>query len=169
MPYRDRAAQRAYQKEWCRRRREEWLKEHGPCVDCGSWENLEVDHVDPRLKISHRVWSWKRERREAELAKCVARCSSCHQEKTDRDHDCGYISHGCPYRGYGRGCRCSECRAAEVRRVSDGRRKRKLAARLTGRTSGFGPANAGSTPAPPTKRLCGCGLMMSGCRGSTGL
>jgi len=32
--------------------------------------------------VTHRVWSWARERREAELAKCVVRCVACHLVKT---------------------------------------------------------------------------------------
>jgi hypothetical protein len=43
---------------------------------------LELDHVDPALKVSHRVWSWARERREAELAKCQVLCHDCHVAKT---------------------------------------------------------------------------------------
>jgi len=82
MPYKDPEAQRKYQREWMARRRKEWFEQNGPCVDCGSNENLELDHVDRRFKVSHRIWSWSAARREAELAKCVARCSPCHDGKT---------------------------------------------------------------------------------------
>ncbi len=51
-------------------------------MDCGSWDELEVDHVDPALKISHSIWSWSLERRLAELAKCVVRCRACHLKKS---------------------------------------------------------------------------------------
>jgi hypothetical protein len=82
MPYTDLEKQKKYQREWMARRRQEWLTTNGPCVDCGSWDDLQVDHVDASLKINHRVWSWARARRNAELAKCVVRCISCHYQKT---------------------------------------------------------------------------------------
>ena len=64
------------------RRRAEWMTAHGPCVDCGSWDDLQVDHVDASTKVTHRVWSWAKDRREAELAKCAVRCVRCHDAKT---------------------------------------------------------------------------------------
>jgi hypothetical protein len=82
MPYADPAVQSAYQNEWMKRRRREWLQQNGPCLDCGTWEDLTVDHVDASRKVSHRVWSWTKARRDAELAKCVARCWPCHLAKT---------------------------------------------------------------------------------------
>lgn len=87
VPYADPEAQRRYQREWMARRRREWLDENGPCVDCGSWEELEVDHVDPATKTTHAVWSWSAARREAELAKCVVRCHDCHAAKTAANHE----------------------------------------------------------------------------------
>jgi 5-methylcytosine-specific restriction endonuclease McrA len=74
--------QREYQRLWVKKRRDTWLKENGPCVVCGSWENLEVDHEDPQKKVTHRVFSWSKERREEELSKCRALCYDCHKEKT---------------------------------------------------------------------------------------
>lgn len=82
MSYADPEMKRAYQRAWLQRRRQAWLTENGPCVDCGSWEDLEVDHVDAKSKVSSSVWSWAAERRLAELAKCVVRCASCHTTKT---------------------------------------------------------------------------------------
>lgn len=86
MPYADPARQRQYQAEWIARRRSEWFAEHGPCLDCGTWENLELDHVDPSTKVAHRIWSWSADRRAAELEKCVIRCSTCHQRKSIPEH-----------------------------------------------------------------------------------
>lgn len=113
MPYVDKEQQRAYQARWYRERRERWIKEHGPCIDCSSWNNLQVDHVNPELKVSHRIWSWSNERRERELKKCVVRCAPCHQQKTNADNN--YSSHSAY--GYGRGCRCDICRAANATKV----------------------------------------------------
>src|SRR5262245_32847749 len=71
----------AYQSRWAQARRAVWLRAHGPCR-CGSWDRLQVDHIDPRTKVSHRVWSWADERRLAELAKCQALCYDCHAKKS---------------------------------------------------------------------------------------
>lgn len=82
MSYKDSQKQKAYQNSWLKERRRRWLQEHGPCVSCGSWEQLEIDHVNPTKKLTHRVWSWSTKRRDLELSKCVVRCTDCHQEKT---------------------------------------------------------------------------------------
>lgn len=87
MPYKDLNIQREYQNRWVQNRRLEWLKENGPCVDCGGIENLQVDHVDPTQKITHRIWSWSKERRDKELLKCLVRCKECHVEKGRRNGD----------------------------------------------------------------------------------
>ena len=73
---------REYQARWVRNRRLTWLKEHGPCVQCGSWDDLELDHKDPTQKVTHNVWSWSQERRDQELAKCQVLCEECHKQKT---------------------------------------------------------------------------------------
>lgn len=82
MPYLNPADRRKYQAEWVAARRAEWFAENGPCIDCGAWDDLQVDHVDPEQKIAHRIWSWSSERREAELAKCVVRCRTDHDRKS---------------------------------------------------------------------------------------
>lgn len=82
MPYADPAVQREYQKRWIAVRRQEWLDKHGPCIDCGIRDDLQVDHSDAKTKVSHRIWSWSAERRETELAKCVVRCGPCHRGKS---------------------------------------------------------------------------------------
>jgi len=82
-----------YRKDWFQRviqgRRRKWFEEHGPCVDCGSWENLEVDHVDRKVRgtsrYNHAIFTWSEQRREVELAKCVARCHDCHLKKSKRE------------------------------------------------------------------------------------
>lgn len=92
VPYKDKEKQREYQRKWMAKRRGEWIQKNGPCVDCASWEDLEIDHIDPsskdaRLKGEHRrgtssVFSWSSERREVELAKCIVRCCECHKNKS---------------------------------------------------------------------------------------
>jgi len=110
---------RRYQKEWLRNRRSAWLEENGPCARCGSKENLHIDHIDPDIKIDHRVWSWKKERRDLELSKCQVLCRSCHHTKTSEDN--GWRQHGAA--GYARGCRCDLCTTAKVIEVNEYRWK----------------------------------------------
>lgn len=71
---------RAYEK--VKQRRIDWFHENGPCKECGSWENLELDHVNPEEKESHSIWSWREDRRLAELSKCQVLCYECHKIKT---------------------------------------------------------------------------------------
>jgi hypothetical protein len=126
MPYADPETQRAYQREWWRRRREKWLADKC-CVNCGTTEGLQVDHIDPSTKLSHKVWSWSLERREAELAKCQVLCSFCHKAKTAAER-WRPIPHG-THSGYAHhGCRCSACRAGQrvYQRMLDRRRARSL-------------------------------------------
>lgn len=73
---------RKWQRECLKRRRQAWLRENGPCVKCGSTERLEVDHINPAEKKTHAVWSWKQERRMAELKKCQVLCYKCHKKKS---------------------------------------------------------------------------------------
>ena len=102
MPYADPAKQREYQRRWTAERRRGYLAGKC-CVDCGSEERLEFDHVEGE-KVSHRVWTWAAARLEEELAKCVVRCRSCHQAR----HSAARPKHGAG--GYKRGCRCEVCR-----------------------------------------------------------
>jgi 5-methylcytosine-specific restriction endonuclease McrA len=82
---------REYQNAWMRKRRQAWIDENGPCIDCGSFEDLEVDHIDATLKEFNptQLWSRRKEVRDLELAKCVVRCNSCHKIKTSKNKD-GY-------------------------------------------------------------------------------
>jgi len=75
---------RAYQLAWIKRRRAEWIEEHGPCARCGSREDMEVDHVDRATKLlpPAKVWSLTKVKRDVELAKCQVLCGPCHRAKT---------------------------------------------------------------------------------------
>src|SRR5262245_53788948 len=91
MPYKDKVKQRAYQAQWMRKRRADYLADKA-CVVCGSTEDLQIDHIDPSQKIDHRIWSWRKERREAELAKCEVLCHRHHIAKTKRDGSQVYVA-----------------------------------------------------------------------------
>lgn len=118
------AAQREYQRQWIAARRAAWLAGKS-CATCGATDNLEVDHIDPLKKVTHRVWSWSEKRRQAELAKCQVLCTSCHLDKTLTDRpkaECGTASK------YRAGCRCDDCKAAQAQKMRDYRAARQRAA-----------------------------------------
>lgn len=85
MPYKDPEQKREYAARWAKetreRRRTDWFSENGPC-SCGSWADLELDHIDPATKVAHEIWTWGDVRREAELAKCQVLCHDCHSAKS---------------------------------------------------------------------------------------
>lgn len=85
MPYKDKQKQLEYQNRWTQKRRTDWLRANGPCRHCGSWEDLEVDHIDPKGKHTHRIWTLKESKRNKELRNCQPLCRSCHFDKTGRE------------------------------------------------------------------------------------
>lgn len=111
MSFADKNVQREYQRLWVANRREKFFFDKS-CVDCGSVSNLELDHINPEEKISHRIWSWSEERLQKEIVKCQVLCQPCHIKKTNKDLFQGHIVHGELYRGYRNGCRCDLCREA---------------------------------------------------------
>lgn len=119
MPLRD-EKKRSYQRDWWHRRRTAWLAANGPCAICGSSYKLEVDHLDPAAKVSHRVWSWSESRRKAELEKCRVLCQKCHAK---RHRSC---SHGSKRMYKDNGCRCDICWLANLQRRRGERLRRKL-------------------------------------------
>jgi 5-methylcytosine-specific restriction endonuclease McrA len=84
MPYKDPEQRRRYAREWLAARRAAWF-EGKVCAECGNAENLELDHIDPKLKVNHKIWSWSAERREAELIKCRPLCCDCHKKKSAKE------------------------------------------------------------------------------------
>jgi 5-methylcytosine-specific restriction endonuclease McrA len=99
---------KTYQNQWLRNRRLDWIKENGPCKHCGSWDNLEVDHIDRSKKKwdGNRIWCRKKELRDAELANCQVLCKSCHLKKTKEENK--QMGHGTPVK-YDT-CKCSVCK-----------------------------------------------------------
>jgi hypothetical protein len=111
MPLATHAEQIEYQRLWIARRRSEWFQANGPCKRCGSPDHLELHHIDRLTKVTHNVWSWRIEKREAELAKCIILCRDCHQIETRKQFE-KPITHGIRA-GYDKGCRCEVCCAAK--------------------------------------------------------
>ncbi len=109
MPLATREERRRYAREWKARRRREWFAGKC-CAFCKSEDHLEIDHIDPRLKVDHKVWSWAEERREIELSKCRVLCHKCHADRHSADQR-RPIRHG-TNNGYLKKCRCEACTRA---------------------------------------------------------
>lgn len=106
---------RVYQNRWLQNRRKQWLQENGPCKKCGTWENLEIDHIDPNQKkyeVSS-LWSRKEEIREKELAKCQVLCKAHHRQKTSEENR--LAGHGTAKRYKHKRCKCASCLSAKKR------------------------------------------------------
>lgn len=91
----------------------------GRCVDCGSKDDLELDHADPCSKsfeIAKRLAGCAEARLQEELKKITLRCSSCHSlksvvERGDRPVRNRNV-HG-TLSSY-RYCKCTACREAKA-------------------------------------------------------
>ena len=105
-----------YQREWMRDRRQSWIKENGPCKHCGSWESLEVDHIDPKLKTmqASSIWSRTEQVRLKELENCQVLCKECHLKKTLSERE--PLKHGSTKMYDTMGCRCDLCKATKRKR-----------------------------------------------------
>ena len=115
MPYLDRCKQREYQRNWIATRRQAFF-DGKECKECKSPHVLELHHIDPDQKVSHRIWSWSETRRNTEISKCEILCESCHMEKTIKyckDRALALpVLHGKASTYRHRACRCLECREA---------------------------------------------------------
>jgi hypothetical protein len=112
---------RAYQLAWIKQRRDSWLSENGPCKVCGTWDDLEVDHIDPETKrwTPALIWGRKEADRQQELAKCQVLCNQHYQEKSDNEKKQKLHGTSTMYRN---GCRCRPCKDHQAWRARDTRR-----------------------------------------------
>lgn len=91
----------------------------GKCVRCGTTENLEIDHIDWRLKEQNmgRLWPAKRHNEMMlELAKCQLLCREHHKQKTAQDlreRKLGSFTHGTLYGWMKARCTCEVCYSAK--------------------------------------------------------
>lgn len=108
MVYVDKDKQREYQRQWVANRKAEFFKDK-TCARCSSVNKLELDHIEPELKVSHRVWTWTKVKRLEELNKCQILCESCHMDKTLEQR--AKTDHGRAQMYQAHKCRCDECRA----------------------------------------------------------
>jgi hypothetical protein len=85
------------------------------CAVCGSMDDLELDHIDPKTKKFDLSRSWGRSDFLEELQKCQILCKSHHEEKTLREGDGGRFRarHGTYYMYRHYKCRCLDCVNAE--------------------------------------------------------
>lgn len=114
MPFADRNKQREYSKNWIATRRAEWLSLNGPCSKCGSNEKLQIHYPDIAAKVEHRVWSWNKDRRDAELKKCIVLCRSCWFKARNDKNYAWKRKHGTELM-YDKGkCRCRLCKDAHA-------------------------------------------------------
>lgn len=86
----------------------------GKCVNCGSIENLEFDHInndrDGLRGLVSQLFTCKLERLIAELEKCQLLCKSCHVQKSIIDNCKKFAEHGSISMCTNQRCRCDECR-----------------------------------------------------------
>lgn len=113
---------RAYQRQWLADRRSEFF-DGKHCAICGSDDGLELHHPNKADKESHRIWSWSKPRREAEQAKCMVLCRSCHTELHAAERRKPLI-HG-TQQGYHAGCRCASCKAAHAAAAREYRKEER--------------------------------------------
>lgn len=122
MGYSDREKRREYGRKWIAARRNEWYSNNGPCRRCWSTENLLAHFPDSDAKSEHRVWTWRKERRDAELKKCVILCRDCWYAVRKYKHTSAR-RHGTVLMYDKGGCRCQDCRDAHAlqRRIYRGK------------------------------------------------
>lgn len=97
-----------YQREWIAKRRAGYFADKS-CVQCGSTDRMELDHIDRTKKVSHRIWSWSQNKMADELRKCQVLCYECHMAKTIQERTKPLV-HGTCNGYYQKRCRCRDCK-----------------------------------------------------------
>jgi len=97
----------------------------GKCINCGSVENLQFDHKDPKQKefnISQK-WDYKIDYVLKEMEKCQLLCDKCHKEKNKIDN--GEAKHGTRSMYVRHKCRCEFCKIAQNEKMREYRMKKQ--------------------------------------------
>jgi rubredoxin len=104
--------QRAYHREYYRRRRQEVIDYlGGQCVRCGVRDELQFDHIDPALKSYELCHKLNLRTSLEEIDKCQLLCKGHHLEKTAQENT-GF-AHGTIYAWMMKKCNCGECGIAK--------------------------------------------------------
>ena len=98
---------------WKAAKRERYIQYlGGKCIDCGSTEKLEFDHVDPSTMSFRIAGNIGRNDLDLmkEIKKCQLLCKKCHVLKTRLERQGSFeIKHGKIGTYVNRKCRCKEC------------------------------------------------------------
>lgn len=94
----------------------------GKCVCCGSTENLQIDHIDPKEKTLKVAKEYANPLFWEELKKCQLLCQSCHIKKTSEEQRKNI--HG-TWGMHKRGCRCEKCKALVANYSREYKRKKR--------------------------------------------
>lgn len=148
MPYKNPLDLKIARKRWKKSRllrnkekKRVWISENGPCVKCGSWNQIEIDHIVPVGRRNYDnvdIFGWAPERLKKELQNCQCLCNACHCKKS-ADEKRGVRrnpNHG--LNSYARhGCRCEVCRAAMVANKRKQRKRQAVRAAFQKITQNF--------------------------------
>lgn len=131
MGYANKENERAYRRDYDLSRYRTRMAElraalGGRCVECGSEDDIQIDHIDPATKSFNISTNWGKPKAVLmeELKKCQLLCRSCHKRKSDEEQR--NREHGTWGTYRNRKCRCAKCRefvSAYMREYRKRRRK----------------------------------------------
>ena len=130
---RDKEKYNAYHKEYQlkryhQRRAEAIQKLGGKCSVCGIVADLEIDHIDYKLKEIpiNKLWGVSQQRFWNEIAKCQLLCYKHHKAKTSLEStERRPITHGIYWAAYKYNCQCDLCLQFKIDYAEKRREKRK--------------------------------------------
>lgn len=100
----------------------------GKCAECGSVENLEIDHKNPKEKEYEfqQLRSLSIDKFWSEIKKCQLLCRKHHAYKSVTDHGHKHATHGTASMYKNNGCRCQPCRDANWAKIKIYRQNKAL-------------------------------------------
>lgn len=151
MPYSSKENNSECKRKLLKGRKDAWFSKNGPCQHCGTWDNLQVDHIDPSQKAFSINWGIRIDVLEIELAKCQALCKPCHikrsaEQKRKRIEELkgrhpvsaairdggvpGIFKHGTRNGYVYHRCRCEGCRKAMNDYATERRKRPEVRVRI---------------------------------------